>query len=82
MLVLNRKKGETLIIADNIEITIIEVQGEQVKVGIQAPREISIYRKEIYQEVIDANRIAAQNLTDIGNKIKQIELRKNDLGGV
>ena len=82
MLVLNRKKGETLIIADHIEITIVEVQGEQVKIGIQAPREIAIYRKEIYQEVIDANRVATQNLTDIGNKIKQIEQQKNDLGGI
>ena len=82
MLVLNRKKGETLIIADHIEITIVEVQGEQVKIGIQAPREIAVYRKEIYQEVIDANRVATQNLTDIGNKIKQIEQQKNDLGGI
>ena len=81
MLVLNRKKGETLIIADNIEVTIIEVQGEQVKVGIRAPKEIPIHRKEIYQAIIEANRVAAQNLTDIGDKIKQIDLKKSDFGG-
>lgn len=58
MLVLNRKKGQSIIIADNIEITILDVQGDNIKIGIQAPREVKIYRKEIYQEIVLANRQA------------------------
>lgn len=59
MLALSRKKNETLLINNNIEITILEIKGEQVKVGITAPKEVSIYRKEVYQQIQDANKEAA-----------------------
>ena len=48
MLALTRKVGESIIIDNNIEITVLEVKGEQVKLGISAPKEIAIFRKEIY----------------------------------
>ena len=48
MLALSRKKGEALVIANNVEVTILEIKGDQVKLGITAPREVPVYRKEIY----------------------------------
>ena len=58
MLALSRKKGEALIINNNVEITILEVKGEQVKIGISAPKEIPIYRKEVYLQIQEANKEA------------------------
>ncbi len=58
MLVLTRKKGQKLIIADNIEITILETRGESVKIGVNAPKEITIFREEIYEEIKKANEQA------------------------
>ena len=60
MLALTRKKGESIIIGDNIEIVVISAQGEQVKLGIMAPKEISVYRKEIYKAILDENKKAAR----------------------
>ncbi len=59
MLVLNRKKGESIHIGDNIQVTVVDVQGENIKIGIDAPREVSIYRQEIYNEIVAANLQAA-----------------------
>ncbi|MFT8229884.1 MAG: carbon storage regulator CsrA [Enterobacterales bacterium] len=50
MLILTRRVGETLIVKDDIIITILGIKGNQVRVGINAPKEISIYRKEIYKK--------------------------------
>ncbi|NMB34483.1 MAG: carbon storage regulator CsrA [Clostridium sp.] len=59
MLVLTRKKNESIILNDNIEITIIDVQGEQVRIGIEAPKSVPVYRKEIFLEIQEENRKAA-----------------------
>ncbi len=58
MLALSRKKGEALVINNNIEITILEVKGDQVKVGISAPKEVPVYRKEVYLQIQEANKEA------------------------
>lgn len=58
MLVLTRKKDESVIIDERIEITILEVTGEQVKIGIKAPKEVEIVRKEILQKVEKENQKA------------------------
>lgn len=58
MLALSRKKNEALIINNNIEITILEIKGEQVKIGISAPKEVPIYRKEVYIQIQNANKEA------------------------
>ena len=58
MLVLSRKKNESIIIDDNIVITVVDVRGDKVRLGIQAPREISIHRSEV-QEAIEAEQAAA-----------------------
>jgi len=59
MLALSRKKNEALIINNNVEITILEVKGDQVKIGIEAPREVPIYRKEVYLQIQEANTESA-----------------------
>lgn len=59
MLALSRKKDEAIIINNNIEITIIEVKGDQVKLGISAPISVPIYRKEVYLQIQEANKLAS-----------------------
>lgn len=58
MLALSRKKGEAIVINNNIEITILDVKGDQVKIGIEAPKEIPIYRKEVYVQIQESNKEA------------------------
>lgn len=59
MLALSRKKNEAIIINNNIEITILEVKGDQVKIGVTAPKEVPVYRKEVYVQIQEANKEAA-----------------------
>ena len=65
MLALSRKKGEALMINNDIEITVLEVKGEQVKIGIAAPKEVPVYRKEVYIQIQEANKEASANTTGI-----------------
>lgn len=58
MLALSRKKNEAIIINNNVEVTILEVKGDQVKIGITAPKEVPVYRKEVYLQIQEANREA------------------------
>lgn len=58
MLALSRKKNEAIVINNNIEITILEVKGDQVKIGVSAPKEVPVYRKEVYVQIQEANRAA------------------------
>ena len=72
MLALSRKKKEAIVINNNIEITILEVKGDQVKNGINAPKEVPIYRKEVYLQIQEANSEAVS--------AKGMEALKNLLG--
>ena len=67
MLALTRKKGESLMINNDTEITILEVRGDQVKIGIQAPKEVPIYRKEVYLQIQEENKAVmnADGLEDL-----------------
>lgn len=58
MLALSRKKNEAIIINNNVEVTILEVKGDQVKIGVTAPRDVPVYRKEVYLQIQEANREA------------------------
>ena len=58
MLALSRKNGEALVINNNVEITVLEIRGEQVKLGITAPKEVPVYRKELYVQIQDSNKEA------------------------
>ena len=60
MLALTRKKGESIIIHDNIEIVVIGIKGEQVKLGINAPRHIPVNRKEIFDQIAQSNQEAVK----------------------
>ena len=64
MLALSRKVGESIIINNNVELTILEVKGDQVKIGINAPKSVPIYRKEIYVQIQEANKESMNN--DLG----------------
>jgi carbon storage regulator len=58
MLVLSRQRDESIIIGDNVVITIVDVRGDKVKLGIEAPREISVHRREVYEAILRENRQA------------------------
>ena len=58
MLALSIKKNEALIINNNIEITVLEIKGEQIKLGISAPKDVPVYRKEVYEQIQEANKDA------------------------
>lgn len=64
MLVLTRKVNQSIIINDNIEVIVLEVRGEQIRLGIRAPREVAVHRKEIYDQIQEENRAAASVKTD------------------
>ncbi|MBZ9535252.1 carbon storage regulator CsrA [Cytobacillus oceanisediminis] len=70
MLVLTRKKGEVIKIGDDIEITIVAAKGEQVKIGISAPKNVEIYRKEVYEEIIAENQQASADVATVMNLFK------------
>lgn len=79
MLVLTRKKGQKLIINDDIEVTILETRGDTVKIGIKAPKSVSIFREEIYEEIRKANLQAVSDimLPDFAAKPKVEESQKD-----
>jgi carbon storage regulator len=54
MLVLSRKKNESIIICDNITVTVIEIRGDKVRLGIEAPKDVSVHRREIYEAIHNA----------------------------
>jgi carbon storage regulator len=68
MLALSRKIGESIIISDNIEITLLAVSGETAKLGITAPRSIPVHRKEVYEQIQLENREASSNINVDGFK--------------
>lgn len=67
MLALTRKLNQSIVIGNNIEITLLEIKGDQIKVGINAPKSVPIYRKEIYEQIQEENKKAAQAKVDMGS---------------
>ena len=79
MLALTRKKGESIIIGDNIEVVVLSVQGDLVKIGVEAPRSIPVNRKEIFVQILEQNRRAAErpvSVQDISNLFKLMQERE------
>jgi carbon storage regulator len=70
MLALSRKVNESIMIGNDIEITVLEVKGDQIKIGISAPKSIPIYRKEIYLQIQESNKEAA------GSQVPEDVLKK------
>ena len=56
MLALTRKKGESLVLGNEIQVKVLDIKGDQVKIGIEAPRDVSIYREEIYLQIQNENK--------------------------
>lgn len=59
MLILTRKPGESVYIGDDIKVTLMEIKGNQVRVGVEAPSSVRIYREEIYLQILEENKSAA-----------------------
>ena len=70
MLILTRKQGESVAIGDDIQVTVVEIQGKQVKLGVKAPREIAVHRQEIYEKIQEENIRAAQISQDDLDRLK------------
>lgn len=77
MLILTRKVGEAISIGDDIQISIVEIKGAQVKLGIQAPKNIEVHREEIYQKIQDENKRAALVSKDALGAVEDLVLKKN-----
>jgi carbon storage regulator len=63
MLVLTRKSNQSIMIGDDIEVSVLAIMGEKVRIGIQAPRDVPVFRKEVYMEIRDEQRTASDNGT-------------------
>ncbi|MEK5506635.1 MULTISPECIES: carbon storage regulator CsrA [unclassified Paenibacillus] len=76
MLVLTRKKGESIVIQNDIVITVLSVEGDTVKIGISAPKDIDIYRKEVFDAIQQNNQIAVMDSNAIQNAMLEMNKRK------
>jgi carbon storage regulator len=75
MLVLTRRPGESIIVGQDIVITVIEIKGGQVRIGIDAPREVDVYREEIYEQVRQENIAAVANAEEIRRAVQDQKRR-------
>lgn len=81
MLVLTRKLGEGIVIGDDVTITIVEMKGGNVRIGIEAPRDKKIHRQEVYNRIVEENREAAHwNMTDLDTISDNLTVRKKKNG--
>jgi carbon storage regulator len=75
MLVLSRQRDETIMIGDDIEITVVDIRGDKVRLGINAPREVQVHRKEVYEAIRSENAQASQvkidDLTGVNRNVRQ-----------
>ena len=74
MLILSRKKDESILIGSDIEVTVIAVQGDQVKLGIKAPKKVDVYRKELFEEIQNENVEAAEIIINMSELLKNTKL--------
>lgn len=78
MLVLSRQRDESIIIGDNIEITVVDIRGEKVRLGINAPHHIPVHRKEVYDAILrEKQAAAAQDGTEPG-RVESLAKNKDE----
>ena len=78
MLVLTRKAGESLVIGDSVVVTVLEVRGDVVRVGIEAPKDVQVHRREVYEAVRQANVSAAAITEDAITALRgQVRARRD-----
>ena len=73
MLVLTRKKGQSIMLGDKIEISVVEINGDAIRLGIKAPRDLAIYRREIYEAILEENMRAAGTAARMADKLKKVQ---------
>ena len=72
MLVLSRQKDESIMIGDSIRVTIVDVRGDKVRIGISAPKDVKVFRTEIYEEIQRQNEAAANAVAQDADKLKDL----------
>lgn len=76
MLVLSRHRDETIMIGDDIEITVVDIKGDKVRIGINAPRDIQVHRKEVYdaikRENTDASKVQLDDLSGASQNVRPV----------
>ena len=77
MLILSRKKEESIVIGDNIEISIVDIKGDHVKLGIKAPKNVKVYRLEVYEAILHENEAAANSVTEFALPINKLLAEKD-----
>jgi carbon storage regulator len=79
VLILTRKAGESLILGDNIEITILEIRGKQIRLGIKAPEDIQVFREEVYRRIKGENlQASGVQMTDFSEGARLWRQKKGD----
>lgn len=76
MLLITRRTNESIVINDNIEVTIVEVRGGRVKLGFEYPEGNTVYRKELYLKIQEENKTAASNQGDISKLLSSIKTKE------
>ena len=72
MLVLTRKSNQSIMIGDDIEVSVLAIMGEKVRIGIQAPRDVQVHREEVFRELQAANREAASPTADAVRAVREM----------
>jgi carbon storage regulator len=80
MLVLTRRAGESVMIGNDVTITVLEARGEVIRLGIQAPREVQVHREEVFRELQSANREAASPTDDEVKAVTELLQTPDDSG--
>jgi len=74
MLVLSRQRDETIMIGDEVEITVVDIRGDKVRLGVNAPREVRVHRKEVYEAIQQENAEAAQlGVSDLASPAARLQ---------
>jgi carbon storage regulator len=76
LLILTRKVGESVAIGDDIQVSVVEIKGTQVKLGIRAPKDVTVHREEVYLKIQEENRRASQVSTDTLGSVEDLILKK------
>lgn len=78
MLVLARKKGQSIVISDDVEVFIVDIQKDIVRLGIKAPKNVTVFRKEIYEEIVQENKKASEvRKVNFAEIIKEDRVKEN-----
>ncbi|HVE44313.1 MAG TPA: carbon storage regulator CsrA [Gammaproteobacteria bacterium] len=84
MLILTRRVGETIVIGDNVVVTVLGIKGNQVRIGVNAPKDVSVHREEIYKRIRDEQEVPPQKMEEkdaaatITKKKRKIEVDKTE----